>query len=110
MERDRAHGDPGADSGDGACNRTGRGSGGEGTRRRADTHERESTTSGGAPTIPLVALAISGSTALDAVLTASIVVPLVVLGFVIWFFFRAARREDHREATADRSQPSHRDP
>jgi len=45
-----------------------------------------------------VALAISGTTALDAVLTVSIVVPLVILGLVIWFFFRAAKREDERQA------------
>ena len=50
------------------------------------------------PTIPLVALAISGTTALDAVLTVSIVGPLVILGLVIWFFFRAAKREDERQA------------
>jgi len=56
-----------------------------------------------------VALAISGSTALDALLTASIVVPLVILAFVVWFFFRAAKREDEREAAAFQSQPSDRE-
>ncbi len=45
-----------------------------------------------------MAAAISGTTALDIVLTASIVVPLVVLGFVVFFFFRAAKREDERQA------------
>ena len=45
-----------------------------------------------------MALAISGTTALDAVLTVSIVVPLVILAFVVFFFFRAARREDQRQA------------
>jgi ABC-type spermidine/putrescine transport system permease subunit II len=47
-----------------------------------------------------VALAISGSTALDVLLTASIVVPLVVLAGVILVFFRAARRQDERDRAA----------
>lgn len=47
-----------------------------------------------------MALAISGSTALDALLTVSIVVPLLVLAFVIVFFFRAARRQDERDRAA----------
>jgi len=47
-----------------------------------------------------VALAISGSTALDALLTVSIVVPLLVLAAVIVFFFRAARRQDERDRAA----------
>jgi len=47
-----------------------------------------------------VALAISGGTALDALLTVAIVVPLLVLAFVIVFFFRAARRQDERDRAA----------
>ncbi|MHB8641972.1 MAG: hypothetical protein ACYDA3_03675 [Gaiellaceae bacterium] len=39
-------------------------------------------------------LAFSGTTWLDVILTASIVVPLAVLGLVIWLFFRAAARHD----------------
>jgi len=39
-------------------------------------------------------LAISGTTWLDVILTMSIVVPLIVLGFVVWLFFRAAARHD----------------
>jgi ABC-type spermidine/putrescine transport system permease subunit II len=46
-----------------------------------------------------VPLAASGSTWLDVMITASIVVPLVVLGIVIWAFFRAAARAD-REGRA----------
>ncbi len=48
-----------------------------------------------------MALAISGTTALDALLTVSIVVPLLVLAVVIFFFYRAARRQDER----DRAEP-----
>jgi cytochrome c oxidase assembly factor CtaG len=33
---------------------------------------------------------------MNAVVTASIVVPLVVLALVVWLFFRAAKREDER--------------
>jgi multisubunit Na+/H+ antiporter MnhC subunit len=33
---------------------------------------------------------------MNAIVLASIVVPLVVLALVIWLFFRAARREDER--------------
>jgi cytochrome c oxidase assembly factor CtaG len=33
---------------------------------------------------------------MNAVVLVSIVVPLFVLGLVIWLFFRAARREDER--------------
>jgi len=40
---------------------------------------------------------VSGTSAMNAVVLASIVVPLVVLGLVIWLFFRAARREDERK-------------
>lgn len=59
---------------------------------------------------PAVALAISGTTALDVLLTASIVVPLVILGLVVFFFFRAARREDARDqAVASRAEASRRD-
>jgi hypothetical protein len=36
--------------------------------------------------------------ALNLILIGSAVVPLAVLGLVIWFFFRAARRNDEREA------------
>jgi hypothetical protein len=39
-------------------------------------------------------LAVSGTTWLDVILTLSIVVPLAVLGVVVWLFFRAARRAD----------------
>jgi len=39
---------------------------------------------------------VSGTSAMNAVVLASIVVPLAVLGLVIWLFFRAARREDER--------------
>jgi multisubunit Na+/H+ antiporter MnhC subunit len=38
----------------------------------------------------------SGTAAMNAVVLASIVVPLVVLALVVWLFFRAARREDER--------------
>jgi ABC-type spermidine/putrescine transport system permease subunit II len=41
-------------------------------------------------------LALSGTNALNVVLTASVVVPLVVLALVTWLFFRAAKREDER--------------
>jgi len=36
--------------------------------------------------------------ALNIILIGSAVVPLTLLGFVIWYFFRAARRNDEREA------------
>ena len=39
-------------------------------------------------------LANSGDTALAIIITLSIVVPLSILGLVIWLFFRAARRYD----------------
>ena len=39
-------------------------------------------------------LAFSGTTWLDVILTASIVVPLTILVFVVWLFFRAAARHD----------------
>ncbi len=35
---------------------------------------------------------------LNVVLLGSAVIPLGVLVFVIWYFFRAARRNDEREA------------
>ncbi len=55
-------------------------------------------------------VAISGTTALDALLTVSIVIPLVILAVVVFFFFRAARREDAREqASPYKSRPSDRE-
>lgn len=36
--------------------------------------------------------------ALNLILIGSAVVPLTILAFVIWFFFRAARQNDEREA------------
>jgi hypothetical protein len=36
--------------------------------------------------------------ALNLILIGSAVVPLTILGFVIWYFFRAAGRNDQREA------------
>jgi hypothetical protein len=36
--------------------------------------------------------------ALDVIMIGSAVVPLTILGFVIWYFFRASRRNDEREA------------
>jgi hypothetical protein len=39
---------------------------------------------------------VSGTSALNAIITASIVVPLLVLAIVVWLFFRAAKREDER--------------
>jgi hypothetical protein len=49
-------------------------------------------------------LASSGDTALAIIITLSIVVPLAVLGLVIFLFFRAARRYDadqHRATPGD---------
>jgi uncharacterized paraquat-inducible protein A len=43
-----------------------------------------------------VILFSSGDSAVNAIVLASIVVPLVVLALVTWLFFRAARREDER--------------
>jgi len=43
-----------------------------------------------------VPLFLSGDGAVNAVVLASIVVPLVVLALVIWLFFRAAKREDEQ--------------
>jgi multisubunit Na+/H+ antiporter MnhC subunit len=50
-------------------------------------------------------LASTGDTALAIIITLSIVVPLAVLGLVIFLFFRAARRydADQRRATPDDS-------
>jgi hypothetical protein len=42
-------------------------------------------------------LADSGTTAMDAVYLVSSIGPLIVLGIISWFFFRAARRNDERE-------------
>jgi len=47
-------------------------------------------------------LANSGDAALAVILTLSVVVPLTVLGLVIFFFFRAARRYD-AELASERS-------
>jgi len=41
--------------------------------------------------------------ALNVILIGSAVVPLTILAFVIWFFFRAARQNDVREATEQRA-------
>ena len=36
--------------------------------------------------------------ALDVIMIGSAVVPLTILGFVIWYFLKASRRNDEREA------------
>jgi hypothetical protein len=41
--------------------------------------------------------------ALNIILIGSAVVPLTILGFVIWYFFRASRRNDEREAAEARA-------
>jgi ABC-type spermidine/putrescine transport system permease subunit II len=46
--------------------------------------------------LAVVPLFLSGEGAMNAVVLASIVVPLVILALVTWLFFRAARREDER--------------
>jgi hypothetical protein len=42
--------------------------------------------------------------ALNLILIGSAVVPLTILGFVIWFFFRAAQRNDQRELVDARAR------
>ena len=58
-------------------------------RRRSPDHPQQRLAVG-------VTLALSGTTWLDVVLTMSIVVPLAVLGGVIYLFFRSARRADQQ--------------
>jgi hypothetical protein len=41
--------------------------------------------------------------ALDVIMIGSAVVPLTILGFVIWYFFKASRRNDEREAAEARA-------
>ena len=41
--------------------------------------------------------------ALNIILIGSAIVPLTILGFVIWYFFRASRRNDEREAAEARA-------
>ena len=50
-------------------------------------------------------LADAGSTGLEVILTLSIVVPLTVLGILIWLFFKSARRFD-AEQRATGAAPS----
>jgi hypothetical protein len=48
-------------------------------------------------------LANSGATIMNLIIFASAVLPLGFLGVLCWVFFRAARRNDEREAaTSDR--------
>jgi hypothetical protein len=42
--------------------------------------------------------------ALDVIMIGSAVVPLTILGFVIWYFFKASRRNDEREASEARAK------
>jgi hypothetical protein len=51
-------------------------------------------------------LADSGTTAMDAVFLVSSIGPVVVVGIICWFFFRAARRNDERER-AEAEQQRH---
>jgi hypothetical protein len=39
----------------------------------------------------------SGSGIMNGVILASAVVPVLLVGVISWFFFRAARRNDERE-------------
>jgi hypothetical protein len=48
-------------------------------------------------------LADSGATIMNLLILASAVVPLAFLGVLCWVFFRAARRNDEREAAARES-------
>jgi hypothetical protein len=48
-------------------------------------------------------LVASGTGIMDGVLLASAVVPLLIVGALCWFFFRAARRHDERERSDRRS-------
>lgn len=47
-------------------------------------------------------LLAGGATAIDVVIMLSIVVPLAVLGAVVWFFFKSARRFDTERGEASR--------
>lgn len=47
-------------------------------------------------------LLAGGATAIDVVIMLSIVVPLAVLGAVVWFFFKSARRFDTERGKASR--------
>jgi hypothetical protein len=46
---------------------------------------------------------VSAVEALDVIMIGSAVVPLTILGFVIWYFFKASRRNDEREAAEARA-------
>ena len=48
-------------------------------------------------------LADSGTAIMNVIILASAVVPLAFLGILCWVFFRAARRNDEREAVARES-------
>ena len=47
-------------------------------------------------------MAVSGGTALEAMVVSSIVVPLAILAVICWFFWKAAKKEDAREGGAAR--------
>jgi hypothetical protein len=53
-------------------------------------------------------LVASGSAVMNAILLASAVVPVLIVGLLCWFFFRAARRNDERERAAHAPQPDGR--
>ena len=52
---------------------------------------------------------VEGNFAVNAIVLASAIGPVIVLLIIIWAFFRAARRNDEQEALAKRSPEPPRD-